>query len=183
VTGSAGAQQEHGAVPLRGRAAALVAAAPVLLLGRRRVDRFLAGWFLVMLIVLALQGALSVEALGTDANLYRFAASAYLAGDDPWNRAGGDWAVFQFAGLPPTILAFVPFAFLPEPIVMTLWVALSLAAAILIVRALRLPVYWLLFPRSSPRCGAATRTSWSWRSSSAEPRSWRRSSRSMAPSR
>jgi hypothetical protein len=125
---------------------ALLAAAPVLLLGRRRVDRFLAGWFLVMLVVLALQGALSVEALGTDANLYRFAASSYMAGADPWNRAGGDWAVFQFAGLPPTILAFVPFAFLPEPVVMALWVALSLAAAILIVRALRLPLYWLLFP-------------------------------------
>jgi hypothetical protein len=123
-----------------------MATVPTLLLGRRRVDRFLAAWFVVMLVVLAMQGALSVEALGTDANLYRFAASSYLAGDDPWNRAGGDWGVFQFAGLPPTILAFVPFAFLPEHIVIALWVALSVAAAIGIVSALRLPLYWLLFP-------------------------------------
>jgi hypothetical protein len=108
-------------------------------------DRALGAWFLLMDIVWVAAGATSLEAFGTDANLYRFAAAQYLAGGDPWTL-GASSSSFAFSGLPPTILAFVPFALMPTPVVESLWVGASLVAAVFVLRQLGLPLWWLSFP-------------------------------------
>lgn len=81
--------------------------------------------------------------IGLDARIYHAAAVALLQGGDPWDAQA---SVYYFSGLPPTVLAFAPFAFLPEGAFTVLWLALTLVAALYIVRSLRLPWWWLLFP-------------------------------------
>jgi hypothetical protein len=68
---------------------------------------------------------------------------AWLAGGDPWSVSVGE---FHFAGLPPTVVAFAPFTLLPVDTAVILWLVLSAGAAVFVVRHLRLPWYWLLFP-------------------------------------
>ena len=58
----------------------------------------------------------------------------------------GSGQTFHFSGLPPTVLAFIPFAALPESVTAWGWVGLSVAAAILIVRRLKLSWWYLAFP-------------------------------------
>jgi hypothetical protein len=81
--------------------------------------------------------------VGLDARIYHAAAVAWLNGGDPWNAQA---SVYYFSGLPPTVLAFVPFAPLPEAAFTVVWLAITFFAGIHIVRALRLPWWWLLFP-------------------------------------
>lgn len=80
--------------------------------------------------------------LGGDGLLYRGAASAWLAGGDPW-LAGREWA--HFAGSPTVLLAFVPFTALPDSIFVALWIPTLFLCATYTVRKLRLPWYWLAF--------------------------------------
>lgn len=85
--------------------------------------------------------------LGSDAIVYARGAGAYLAGQDPWAaNVVIHGAVFHFAGLPPTVLAFVPFAVLPEALTGAIWMAAGTAAAVTLVRRLRLPVWYVAFP-------------------------------------
>jgi hypothetical protein len=90
-----------------------------------------AGW------VVAKQGAAPLF----DGRLYLKATEAWLAGNDPWlvTIAGEG-----FAAPPPTLLALAPFAAIPGGIY--LLSASCIGAAMLTVRMLRLPVWWLLFP-------------------------------------
>jgi hypothetical protein len=88
------------------------------------------------------------EVLGIDARIYVRAAAAFRFGGDPWqafvpNPAGSP---FHFAALPPTVLTFVPLTFVSERL--AVWVVLlaCLLSAYWIVRMLRLPLWWLLFP-------------------------------------
>lgn len=81
--------------------------------------------------------------IGLDARIYHAAAVAWLGGGDPWSARA---SVYYFSGLPPTVLAFVPFTVLPETAFTALWLALTLLAAVYIVRMLGLPWWWLLFP-------------------------------------
>jgi hypothetical protein len=74
-----------------------------------------------------------------------FRRRAYVSGGDPWNL-NGSWLSFEFSGLPPTVLAFVPFALMPSEIVRISWVLISVIAAIYVVRRLHLQWWWLLFP-------------------------------------
>jgi len=84
---------------------------------------------------------------GGDAVLYARGARAFLDGGDPWNAIlVGSGQTFHFAGLPPTVLAFIPFAGLSETVTAWGWVGLSIAAAVLIVRRLNLPWWYLAFP-------------------------------------
>lgn len=84
---------------------------------------------------------------GGDAVLYARGARAFLNGGDPWNAVlVGSGQPFHFAGLPPTVLTFVPFAGLPESITAWGWVGLSIAAALVIVRRLKLRWWYLAFP-------------------------------------
>jgi hypothetical protein len=85
--------------------------------------------------------------LGIDGRIYYRAAQAWLEGHDPW--AAGvpvDGFRFDFAGPPPTVLAFAPFAVLPEDVFNVLWLGLSLAAAVYTLRRVHLAIWWLLFP-------------------------------------
>ena len=62
-------------------------------------------------------------------------------------RVSSVWnGIAHFAGLPPTVVAFAPFALLPENVVAVLWVAVSIGASLVALRALGLPVWWLAFP-------------------------------------
>ena len=84
---------------------------------------------------------------GSDAVIYARGARSFLDGGNPWDASltvSGN--AFHFAGLPPTVLAFVPFARLPEGLVAVAWVAHALVMRILILRRLRLPIWYGLFP-------------------------------------
>lgn len=87
-------------------------------------------------------------AAGLDARIYHRAAVAWLAGGDPWAASVTISAgpTYHFAGLPPTVLVFAPFAWLPEAIIQWGWVAGSIAAGAWIIRRLEVPWWWLLFP-------------------------------------
>jgi hypothetical protein len=85
--------------------------------------------------------------LGIDGRIYYRAAQAWLEGRDPW-LAGVPVSGFRFdfAGPPPTVLAFVPFAVLPEYLFTIAWLAISAAAALYTVHRVGRPMWWLLFP-------------------------------------
>jgi hypothetical protein len=80
---------------------------------------------------------------GYDGMLYRDATLRWLAGGDPWAPRSGD-AVF--GAPPPTLLAMLPFAALPEALARVALVALGIAASVWVIRRLRLPLWWLVFP-------------------------------------
>jgi hypothetical protein len=81
--------------------------------------------------------------LGADLRIYRLAAVAGLGGGNPWGDIGRD---FQFAGPPPSLLPYLPAAFLPEDTAVLLYALGMVAGAAAVVRALGLPIWWLLFP-------------------------------------
>jgi hypothetical protein len=85
--------------------------------------------------------------LGIDGRIYYRAAQAWLDGHDPW-LAGVPVSGFRFdfAGPPPTVLAFAPFAVLPEDVFNALWLTITVAAAVYTIHRLRRPMWWLLFP-------------------------------------
>jgi hypothetical protein len=99
-------------------------------------------WFIV-LDAFVLAGYARHGYLGIDAVLYRGAATALLSGGDPWAIQSTG---LSFAGPPPTLLAFVPLAFLPEPLTILVVIGAGLVAAIWVVRRLDLPLWWLAFP-------------------------------------
>ncbi|HTS14945.1 MAG TPA: glycosyltransferase 87 family protein, partial [Candidatus Sulfotelmatobacter sp.] len=104
-------------------------------------------WFLVWDAVVILPAVFGSYPAGGDAIIYARGASAYLHGTSPWDaylQFGS--SVAHFAGLPPTVIAFLPFALLPDAVVAAIWVAGSALAAVLALRALRLPLWWLAFP-------------------------------------
>lgn len=109
-----------------------------------RMDLVLLVWFTTMscyrVIGPAIVGPVD---LGWDAVAYTRAARALLDGDNPWLAGipGG-----TFAGPPPGMLPFLPFAYLPDIVVQITWVALSIVSALYIVGRLHLPFWWLLFP-------------------------------------
>lgn len=80
---------------------------------------------------------------GYDARLYAIAARAMLEGRDPYvpDLAGG-----YFAGPPTSLLPLVPFAYLPQEVVAVTWIAANLVIAVLVLRRLQLPPWWLAFP-------------------------------------
>ena len=89
-----------------------------------------------------------LEVTGVDARIYVRAATAFRLGGDAWQAFVADpgGSVWHFAALPPTVLAFVPLSYLPENLAVWLVLWASLLSAYWIVRALKLPIWWLLFP-------------------------------------
>lgn len=81
--------------------------------------------------------------LGWDAVAYTRAARALLDGANPWTVGIPN---ATYAAPPPSLIPFLPFAHLPEPVVQAFWVGLNILAAIYLLRTLRLQVWWLLFP-------------------------------------
>jgi hypothetical protein len=99
--------------------------------------------FAALTIVVVVKYLRTPEWTGIDARLYAAAARAMLEGRDPW--AVSDSGVY-FAAPPPTLLAFVPFAFLAPGVTTIIWIGGSAILGLLAVRALRLPLWWLFFP-------------------------------------
>jgi hypothetical protein len=95
-----------------------------------------------------------LDTLGVDGRLYYRAAVAWLGGGDPWQAytstntwpPGASQVHFLFTGPPPTVLAFAPFAWIPETPFVIGWFGLTVAAAFYTLRRLHLPFWWILFP-------------------------------------
>jgi hypothetical protein len=103
---------------------------------------FLPIWFLVFA-ALTLRHFAMHDLIGIDLRIYRHAAEVALSGGSPWTIEPG---VFPFAGPPPTLLLYIPLAFLPLPIATVLMMSVGLGAAAWAIRRLGLPLWWLLFP-------------------------------------
>jgi len=87
------------------------------------------------------------EAVGIDARIYYHGSAAWLAGQDPWaTGALLNGRVFSYAGLPPTAMVLAPLTLLPEEVFVWLWLILSAVAAFAVIRALRLPSIWVVYP-------------------------------------
>ena len=111
--------------------------------GRARV----ASWGLLLTFIIVtterLLGAYRLGTFAIDLRIYRAAAEAALDGRDPW-AAGA--AGLAFAGPPPTLIPYLPAALVPEGVAIAVCGAITLGAALLTLRALHLPPWWLLFP-------------------------------------
>ena len=103
----------------------------------RRID--LLFWFLLVDLY-KLPAALNA---GGDAALYAAAAKAWLTGMDPWIVAQ---AGISFAAPPPTLLFFAPFAFVDPLATRIFWICATAGAVVYVVRHLKLPWWWVLFP-------------------------------------
>ena len=81
-------------------------------------------------------------------SIYYRAVQIWLAGGDPWAATVSvtPTLMFSYAGSPATTVLLAPSALLSEGQFTALWLALSALSAVAIVRWLRLPVWWLLFP-------------------------------------
>lgn len=103
----------------------------------------------VLLVVFALNtaerliGAAEHATFAVDLRIYRAAADAAITGGDPWAASVGG---LTFAGPPPSLLPYVPAALLPEGVAIVLYGALGVLAALIALRAVHLPPWWLLFP-------------------------------------
>jgi hypothetical protein len=84
-----------------------------------------------------------------DVRLYRLAAEAWLAGQDPWAPTLGFDAwhpAISYAGPPPTLLPFILLAWIPVDVLVLGFVLISGAVAMWTLRRLGLPLWWMLFP-------------------------------------
>ena len=101
----------------------------------------LPAWFVsISILVLASFGPTHV---GFDVPIYLGATRAWLAGGDPWLGMFGE---IPFAAPPPTLLALLPFAVLPDPLGSAAMFATGPILAVVGVRLMRLPIWWLAFP-------------------------------------
>jgi hypothetical protein len=113
---------------------------------RYRLTVFGNGCLLVVFTLVTTRIAIGAAVSGTfalDLRIYRAAAQALFAGENPWNA--GVLGI-TFAAPPPTLIAYIPAGLLPEPLAIALYGAISLVAAAATLRALSLPFWWLLFP-------------------------------------
>src|ERR1017187_8380637 len=85
---------------------------------------------------------------GFDTELAVGASKSWLAGGSPWAffLVGGDGNIYHFAGLPPTLFVYAPLTPFGLEFVGYFGVLISLVAAIVVLRRLKLPLWWLLFP-------------------------------------
>lgn len=106
-------------------------------------------WWLVPLAFLGVSAAvvykyiLTPMWLGFDASLYASAAAAWIEGGNPWMVQQDG---IYYAAPPPSLLPYVPFVWMPAGLVSLVWVIGSAALALMSIRALRLPMWWVTFP-------------------------------------
>ncbi len=81
--------------------------------------------------------------VGIDAKIYAAAAHAWLTGSDPWQASVSG---VYFAAPPTSLIPFAPFAFLPGEVTVWFWIIGTLVMAILAIRSLGLPAWWIAFP-------------------------------------
>lgn len=111
--------------------------------GLRRIAWLVPATWFAVISATRLSALVALGPPGYDGILYRDATLRWVAGGDPWTNPS-QGAVF--AAPPPTLLAMLPFAALPEPIARIALVSLGAIASVWAVRRLRLPLWWLLFP-------------------------------------
>ena len=113
---------------------------------RRWLGFFLPGAFIFFWVMTFAVG-FNWQMVGFDGYIYYRGSAAWLAGQNPW-AVGAilNGLPFSYAGLPPTVILLSPLTLLPEQAFVWLWLVLSFAAAIGVVRALRLPVIWVVYP-------------------------------------
>jgi hypothetical protein len=109
-----------------------------------RTDLVLIVWFTIASTWRVIRPAVfsSVD-FGWDAVIYARAARALVEGADPWSA--GIPGTF-YAGPPPSLIPFIPFAYLPQAFVQVTWVSLAAVSAIYVIRRLNLAWWWLMFP-------------------------------------
>ena len=84
------------------------------------------------------------DVLAIDARHYQRAASAWLAGGDPWAVIEG--GAGNYAAGPHTLLFYAPTSLLPLAVSVAIWMTLGLVASVWLVRRLQLPIWCVLFP-------------------------------------
>lgn len=84
-----------------------------------------------------------VEVLGVDARHYQRAATAWLSGADPWLVMESG---VGFAPGPHTLLYYAPTSLLPLWLSEVSWMIAGFCASVWLVRRLRMPLWWVLFP-------------------------------------
>jgi hypothetical protein len=84
--------------------------------------------------------------VGQDIQIYYRGTQMWLHGGDPWAASiTVGRHVFSYAGSPATTIMLAPSALFTEAQFTALWVALTGICAVLVVRRLKLPIWWLLF--------------------------------------
>jgi hypothetical protein len=100
-------------------------------------------WFAIESILGIAQSLQDTELIFFDARLYIAATRAWLDGGNPWSvELAGNY----YAAPPPSLLAMLPVVPLPPGADVAVVAVAVAGAAILTVRMLGLPWWWLLFP-------------------------------------
>ena len=85
--------------------------------------------------------------LGQDIRIYYRGVQSWLNGGNPWAASVVvNHQTLSYAGSPATTVLLAPSALLSEGQFTALWLGLTAFSAVTIVRQLRLPLWWLLFP-------------------------------------
>ena len=120
-------------------------------MGERRL-RFigrtaLAAWFAEWTCVRIAEMISNHVPVGQDVRIYYQGVQTWLHGGDPWTASVvvGP-STFSYAGAPATTVLLAPSALLSEAQFTVLWLGLTALSAVAIIRLLRLPPWWLLFP-------------------------------------
>ncbi len=107
---------------------------------RRALERVgLPAWFLAI----DLLWIAKPETFAIDARHYQRAASAWLAGGNPF--AVTEVGVPYVSG-PHTLLFYAPTSLVPLSVAVAFWMAIGVAAAVWTVRKLDVPIWWIAFP-------------------------------------
>ena len=106
----------------------------------------LLGWF-VLIDVVSIAIWMTHDSFGGNVQTYHAAAQTWLNGEDPWASAYATTFGPQVLIAPPPSLApYLLTAWLPVGAATWVWVGAGAVAAVLAVRALHLPIWWILFP-------------------------------------
>ena len=107
----------------------------------RTLEVLVASWFVVISAMRL--SVMSAAIPGFDAKLYRTATLTWLDGGDPWSVYDG---AIRFAAPPPSLLAMLPFALVPETVAVVAMIGLGFFGTAWALRRLGIPLWWLAFP-------------------------------------
>jgi len=105
----------------------------------------LAAWFFDLAAIRI--GMFDKLPFGMDIRIYYRGVQNWLNGGDPWaaNAVVGHHT-YSYAGTPATTVVLGPSALFSEDQFVILWLVISFLSAVALIRMLRLPLYWLMFP-------------------------------------
>jgi hypothetical protein len=92
---------------------------------------------------------LTLQWIGGDGLIYHRAVTNWFNGGDPWSAYivhPGSGHAYHFYALPPTLVVLAPFGLVPESWAGATSVIGCAIAAVYILRRLRLPWFWTIFP-------------------------------------